>query len=207
MKGDFIMNKTIITICLMAGAVFASFAGVQYNNLGLGSNGYGMGCTFTFTSDGSYGLLFGSDTDYFHPGAGVTAFGYYFLDDPANWISGTLSGNTSDYFSGHPELSMGTTIDTNTGLLGNFNAGDTIGIWIQVGGLITTSTDTGLGYAYCIYNHGIEGDKILALGPSLFFQFAEMNTPAGVPLPGVMIELAIGGCVFLGRKLSHKINK
>ena len=181
----------------MAGAAFASFGAVQYNYVGNPGS-------ILKQSDGMY-FTFDANTSLFAPtfvdGAqhqkthNVVAFGYYFLDNPANLIAG----------------------DFSTGHLGNFKAGDMIGYWVQSTGIdninagIYTTTKTGIDehvfyngfYNGKFYFIGLRSDSIgnYAAG----FIFVEGTPPAGEPLPGVIAALAIGGCAFLGMKLKNRV--
>jgi len=197
------MKKLILAACLMVSAVFASFGAVQANNLGIGPNSSPM-WSFTFTSDGSWGLEFGSYTMNYRS---ITSFGYYFIDDPTTWYSGTLTGNNSIYFS-----NLGISFaDANTGFLGDFKTGDTIGIWI-------ITNKSGINGTYTSTDTGIHAGWIGSLTQFSNFNFnmgengyhwieMENPNPPGAPLPGVMAALAISGCVSLGRKIRNKIKK
>ena len=101
MKGINTMKKLIVATCLIVGAAFASFAGVIYNDLGLVSGDYLKFVSFTFTSDGSYGLEFGTRDGGFQAYPSVSAFGYYYINGPEAGVlkDGILLGNNSDYFN------------------------------------------------------------------------------------------------------------
>ena len=190
------MKKLILAASLIVGAAFASFAGVQINTAA-GSDEL----SFTFTADGSYGLFWGWNP--YNSPFDVSAFGYYYLSDPTTLISGTFTGNNGDYFNslggGYSHL-----VDIETGYLGSFNIGDTIGLWakFEIEGAIYTTTQTGLSFPNMIY-----ADASFVSFQSRFLQFTEMPNPNGEPLPGVLAALAIGGCAFLGRKIRKSIKK
>jgi len=201
------MKKLILATCLMVNAVFASFAGVIINDLGPATHGGWF--SFTFDSDGSYGIEFGIyTTQPFEIGS----FGYYYLDNPHwdNWIYGTFTGDTSDYFSTVGSNSVGYTVaDYNTtGYLGDFKAGDTIAIWIQFDG-INTATSSDIGFVLSNPGGLAIYDEVLHVPlREVYFHLVDL-TPAssGAPLPGVLAALAIGGCAFLGRKFRKSIKK
>ena len=200
------MKKLILTACLMVSAVCASFGGIQYNTEQYDeSYPHLLSYSFTFTSDGSYGFLFGSDWEYH----GLEAFGYYYISDPANRIDGVLTGNNSDYFSSlDTQPDTGEIADVNTGYLGNFNAGDTIGLWFQFMGYVYTSTDTG-DEEVIYFSMKIWELEIFTMGSgfcnAFYFKFVEASPPVGEPLPGVMAALAIGGCAFIGKNLRNRV--
>ena len=215
------MKKVLLAVCLMGNAAFASFADVQIN-FGWATGAFGhesMALSFTFTSDGSYGIAFGErfDADEWRQWDSVPtidAFGYYFLSDPTTLIAASFTGNNSDYFASVYDFEY--LVDTDTGFLGNFNAGDTIGVWALMDGMIETSTDIGLGISpYFVtlidwvswpeVNPGYFGLGNSMMGP--YMQVIEMANPSGQPLPGVIAALAIGGCAFLGRKLRNRVKK
>jgi len=205
LKGINTMKKLILATCLMVGATFASFAyeykpaAITYNNPTQ------FEWTFTFDADGSYDLLLGDRLGL--PPVEINALGYYFFDDPANRISIDFAGNKSDYFStiGSSETYYNL-IDINTAHLGEFKAGDTIGIWIQKsnGDIWTSSLPIRDFYGGELLPDGVFRFE----SENIFFQFNDV-TPAssGAPLPGVWAALAIGGCAFLGRKIRNKIKK
>jgi len=197
------MKKLILAICLIVGASFASFAGIQMYNPGFMHDGTG----FTFDSDGSYGLLFGLVLE--RPFDTPIAFGYYHLSDPTTFYSGSFTGNDSDYFSSIVGLPGCTFVDINTGYLGEFKSGDIIGIWIQDGnGTIYTSLDTGredVVFMGTSHWNGLYNFFDLGSSAPCYLHGIEMAPPVGEPLPGVMAALAIGGCAFLGRKIRKSI--
>jgi len=193
------MKKLILAASLMVGTAFASFAAVQHNV----NDGYPIEVSFTFTSDGSYGILFGLDPMNI-AASPPQAFGYYFIDNPTEWFSGIFTGNNSDYYSNNVSNFGTSFVDIETGYLGEFKAGDTIGLWVQDRwGMIWTSTDIEEGYFNGVYRmHGA-----FTVGAQSYSEFAEMAPPVGEPLPGVIAALAIGGCAFLGKKLRKSIKK
>jgi len=194
------MKKLILAASLMVSAVFASFAGIIIN--------YNIDppwpyASFTFDSDGEYGLLFG---DVY-----ASNFGYFFIDDPGTLIAGTLTGNTSDYFSSNDIHGNGgiSLADTNTGYLGEFKAGDTICIYIDLGGFYYNNSyildTTG---AVMWADPGDGRTVIMWIAPDFHYQIVELGSPiSGEPLPGVIAALAIGGCAFLSRKVRKSIKK
>jgi len=194
------MKKLMLAVCVMLSVVSVSYGGVKYNFTGK-INMPPFAMYFTIESDGEYGLVFGSRTDSLSS-SDIQAFGYYFTDDPTTLISGTLTGNNSDYFNSLGNVAgTGLLIDTNTGYLGEFKAGDTIAIWIQgsIDGYIRTNTftwDMKDGVFTCLSGWGY------------YFQFVELGAPSsGEPLPGVMAALTIGGCAFLGKKIRKSTKK
>ena len=190
-KGINTMKKLIVAATLMVGAAFASFAAVQYDynpgavTYNTSGSGIETQVSFTFDAAGKYDLIFGYAT------SGETliplAFGYYFIDGPdaGKLVSGQIGGNYSDHFN-----SWFGQIDINTGYLGTFNAGDTIGLWVQYGPMLYKSTDIPVPI-------GADDSGIIFCG-NTYFAFNEVS---GSPLPGVWAALAIGGCAFLGRKI------
>ena len=206
------MNKLILTACLMVSAAFASFGGIYWDNgwktdEGVTINDLGANCdlSYTFDNAGSFYLAFGVHQANISSSA-IFAFGYYFIDDPATLYSGTLIGNTSDYYSSR---AGGWYVDLNTGYLGDFNAGDTIGIWIQetAGGAIKTTTGLPpLGGNEARGTLMSDGSTHVHLS-SIMFHFVEINPPVGEPLPGVLAALAIGGVAFISRKIRNKMKK
>jgi len=180
-KGINTMKKLIVATCLMVGAAFASFAAVQYdyNPGAVTYNQFGpYQYSFTFEEAGKYDLIA-------QPGPSVTAFGYFFIDDPDTLIAAQYGGNfyTAEDF----------TYDTY--FLGYFNAGDQIGLWYQSGMVVNTI----IGPA----NTKIEewdGLNWVLIGGSNF----SFNEVSGSPLPGVWAALAIGGCAFFGRKIRSR---
>ena len=201
-KGDNIMKKLILTASLMVSAVFASFGAVQVNDHGI-INVFEHSTSFTFTSDGSYGIAFGNN---FALGP-MLAFGYYYTSGPNAGVlqTGTFTGNTSNYFS-----SNGWGTDYNTAYLGDFKAGDTIGIWIAVANSTGTFTSTEIGAGYAGLGSASLSTFFGFGAPGYRFQFIDGVTnpnPVGEPLPGVMAALALGGAAFIGRKLKNRVKK
>jgi len=71
---------------------------------------FGAAHLTTHTSGGYYFMFDATETVYvLGSTAGIAAFGYYYIDNPTVLIAGNMA----------------------TGTVGNFQAGDTIGIWIQ----------------------------------------------------------------------------
>jgi len=204
------MKKLILAASLMAGAAFASFAGVQVNYLKDGPHG-DYEISFTFTSDGSYGLEFGGwdmGNEFINWVYEPAAFGYYYTNEQGelvgSFISGTLTGNNSNYFNTVEHI-----LDVNTGFLGDFKAGDTIGIWVQMnGGDFYTTTDS-KGQGQSMYTLVFDAGTVITDFAFLntAFRFVDLTPPNGEPLPGVLAALAIGGCAFLGRKFRNNMKK
>ena len=200
------MKKLIFTTCLIVSAAFASFAGIQYNEP---ADIYSP-TTFTITSDGTYGLFLGKFSGY---PFGANEVGFVYMNDPTNLIAGTLLGNDSDFFNTHPSSMWK---DENTVLLGEFKAGDTIGIWIKnsVGTILSTAEYGEVDFYRTLWlpHQDLawtpEGTPfVFSMGTPFAFLLVEMNAPAGEPLPGVMAALAIGGCAFLGRKIRGRAKR
>jgi len=138
----------------------------------------------------------------------LNAFGYYYMSDPTTFYSGTVTGNNSDYFDSLGMIVTGNVIvDSNTGYLGEFKAGDTIGLWLKVDGTIFTTTETSVP-ATSGGGMVLRENSVLAAGGLMFcFQLSETTAPICEPLPGVIAALAIGGTAFLGRKFRKSIKK
>jgi len=241
------MKKLLLAASLMATVTLTSFAGVAITDpqgWNWDSNTY----TFTFTESGSYGLEFCWETAYSMQQctgqtagpATIHAFGYYYVNGPnaGQMIAGAfVDGNNhsysdipSSYFSGYNMDGM-YTVDSNLGYLGDFNAGDTIGLWIissrpdyvyGVGeeALITSSFMTGFANAFeglcSVCNNVGEyyGDNSYEFfqghfqADRTFFRFINgVDNPNGQPLPGVIAALAIGGAAFIGKKLKKNVKK
>ena len=191
------MKKIMLTMCLMAGAIFAhAQTAAPYESVGMKSSynsNYGWEQRYTFQTSGSYGI--GLRTSY--PKENVVAFGYYYLSNPSKLIAGNVE----------------------SGYLGSFNAGDAIGLWFEikaekngktVEGFFST-TDVGQKTIFGISSYsGDEGAFAWAginsaIGYVASYYFTNTAAPVGEPLPGVMAALAVGGCAFLiGRKLKNR---
>jgi len=184
------MKKIITTICLIVGTALVSFGGVQLYSA-YGSDKW----HFWFDSDGGYGINFFADYYPLEITAAISAFGWYDFNNPTELFAGTFTGPGLGYF-------------------GEFKAGDAIGVWIQTDGSlgevpgIYTFNPIGLGnyigsgvggVCMIFYDHDFSKD--------INFLVIDMNAPPGQPLPGVMAALAIGGCIFLGRKLKNRVKR
>ena len=186
MKGNFIMKKTVLAVCLMAGTTLASFGAVQCNFLDPWMEGYDQSY-YTFDANGAVNFSFensiAKDT--------IIKFGYYFLDNPEQLFAGDLA----------------------TGYLGDFKVGDAIGIWIENDGSswnitpgIYTTTYTGMdGQYFEGSGSGLIAVRTGNMRLGLMFSLSQTDAPVGEPLPGVIAALAIGGCAFFGRKLRNKM--
>jgi len=195
------MKKLILAASLMVGAAFASFAEVQMNQDWQGG-GYVL-VTYTFTTNGSYGILLGNRPGDYFTMADMTDFGYYFIDDPDTLISGTIIEHNSEYLSTFT-YAEDRFENLTTGYLGDFQAGDTIGIYIKSAGYLRTSTTGEGGCCFTPFPHFWIGGSS---GFIDFHVFELTSSPNGEPLPGVLAVLAIGGCAFLGRKFRNRIKK
>jgi len=214
-KGTSTMKKLILAATLIVGAAFASFAAVVYdynpgavtiNDLGATGEGSLTLYTFTFDTAGKYDLIFG-DCEW-NSARYPDAFGYYFVDgrDGFQLHAGIYGGNYSDYWS-NSGLNASFPVDVTdsmTGFLGFFEAGDTIGIWINHNGYTITSTDLGPNSTFNGLLSISTGEGFYSNNNNNWFTFNEVS---GSPLPGVWAALAIGGCAFLGRKIRKSIKK
>jgi len=177
------MKKLILTTCLMVGAAFASFGGVIVH-----SGGDAAEWHFSFSSHAVYGIEFSAPW----PGD----YGWYDFNNPG-------------------ELQSGYATSISTGYLGEFKAGDAIGMWFKVyngtGYEIYTFAPTDI---WNFIGAGVSGGGFCEVffPPSSYFDYVsfrivELAPLSGQPLPGVMAALAIGGCIFLGRKLKNRVKR
>lgn len=191
------MKKLLMT--LMLGAAMSSFAAFQYaltpgpNWAWPDSPPYGAAYTLTI-GEGSGSIYLTDRTTYASFTTSVNAaqpgnFGYINLDTGV-WSTAPATAMTLE--------------DGRTAYkLGDFSAGDNVGIWVNtvygdVGG--TTGTNTTMGYSDNFnYRHisspsNLEGQLQFNGYDSIFFQVTGVEgSPSGRPLPGVLASLLLGG--------------
>ena len=171
--------KKILTLAMALLVSHAAFAAYQYTPKG--SFVFDSATTVTMTKpDSTRTGIIGSIYDSIY--LTVANYGYYSLSNPFELIS----------------VSEG-------GLLGTFEAGEEIGIWIQnTRGDVYTSTSTpydrngysgSYGDSYCIYaTHPLFAPSHWEY--SLSGTEAGSGAPTGQPLPGLLATLLIGGGVL-----------
>jgi len=211
------MNKLILTACLMVSAFFASFGAVQFNELDDGM------MTFTFVTAGYYEI-----STLESLGCPVDEFGYYMVESATDSTPTGKAGKAGG--GGGSAGGSGGEGDSEepVGSLGYFNAGDTIGLWFKSGNSIATTSYNSAGFAAVETALGYDEGTIaftvtpFETGPDQFsvspFGTYEFNSQddfgqsfagaaSGQPLPGVIAALAIGGTIFISRKLKIQIKK
>ncbi len=137
----------------------------------------------------------------------MSAYGY--VDKATGALSTALGGSAVFKYNDRGVYQYGY-------LLGTFNAGSDIGIWIaDKNGLVSTSTDTA-SYVRAVYPQGVDAfDTILGeldytSGKSIFFGIGTDagTSPNGQPLPGFLATLLLGGGSLFGfRMLGRRSRK
>jgi len=153
----------------------------------------------------------------------VVSFGYYYLNGIRN---NETYGSKGEPLIHPKELFTG---DLTTGYLGDFNAGDVIGIWVQTkGGLgvgdvpgIYTSTYTslgprGIGSGPWLGNMSMANNAMYGIAISdelkdghyyhnAYFYYSTKFIEKSTSLPSTLTALAIDGCTFLGNKMKNAL--